>query len=119
MSTTDTIVRPPPSWLISAARAAPSRPVPLRGTAKQVAWAESIRRDRITYARARAGPPIVAVLGIIEDSTWWIANRDTPLVDLDWPSPDQIAASVRQPTICPHCGRSLASPATDRGDIPF
>src|SRR3954453_23054619 len=94
----DTMQRPPtslPEWLAELARSAPAKPVPLRGTSKQVGWAEQLRKVRLTYVRAKRDETLLAALSLIEDSTWWLANRDAPLAELDWPSPDQVARTER------------------------
>jgi hypothetical protein len=80
-------VRPPP-WLIEVAAGHTGPPVPLRGTPRQIAWAERLRSSRLAFCRRRA-PELVGILSTITDATWWIANGESGLGDLKWPSPDQ------------------------------
>jgi hypothetical protein len=52
------------------------------------------------------------VLLVIEDATWWLANKDTPIDSLRWPAADQVVrSSARKPADearrCPHCGAEL------------
>jgi hypothetical protein len=65
MSTTT--ANPPPPWLVTIGRNAPPGPVPLRGSVKQVAWAEAIRKVKLATARVRA-PHLVAALRVIDFS---------------------------------------------------
>jgi hypothetical protein len=85
--TTTAVALPP--WLAEAAEGRGERPVPLQGTARQVAWAEKLRGPRIANARRR-NPELVAAFSIIRDATWWIANDKTPVNQLNWPSPEQV-----------------------------
>jgi hypothetical protein len=57
---------------------------------------ESIRKHRLAYAERHA-PQLARVLRLVEDSTWWIANRDTPLDELRWPAPDQVVRAAAEP----------------------
>jgi hypothetical protein len=85
---TKTYVNRPPSWLVQLGQSLGKWP-PLRGTSKQVFWAERLRRDRLAVARHRA-PKLVDALVPIEDAVWWISTRDTPLDSLSWPRRDQV-----------------------------
>jgi hypothetical protein len=104
-----TTANPPPPWLVAIGRNAPPGPVPLRGSAKQVAWAETIRKTKLTTARVRA-PHLVGALKVIEFSGWWIGNRNRGLDELKWPSPDEVARpmaprSADEDGRCSVCGR--------------
>jgi len=69
-------------------------PVPLRGTARQVEWATSIRTDLLR--RAAAQPRLAQLLMTIDDATWFIANRGRPLEQLRWPAVEQLASAGRE-----------------------
>jgi hypothetical protein len=79
----------PPTWLEEAAAGYEGKPVRMQGTAKQVAWAESLRSTRLAGCRRRA-PGLVPVLSIVRDATWWIANDKVSLDELAWPAPEQV-----------------------------
>ncbi|MBE7186450.1 MAG: hypothetical protein INR68_18820 [Methylobacterium mesophilicum] len=51
--------------------------VPLTGSEKQVAWAETLRTKRIAAVRKRS-PKTVECLASIADAKWWIDNRRVP-----------------------------------------
>ena len=105
----------PPPWLAELSASAPARPVPLRGTGKQVSWAEGLRKTRLTVARSRGETALLNVLLIIEDSTYYICNKAVPMAELPWPVPEQIARTGRAPTpsACPHCGEPLDGPRSE------
>jgi hypothetical protein len=68
----------PVDELIAARRAAGAvegRPE-MAGTARQVAWAESIRDTLTAAARAAGDEQLAAGLETVTDATWFLANRD-------------------------------------------
>jgi len=49
----------------------------MKGTPKQIRWAESIRKNRIAvWSQSEFFKEIEAEIIAIYDSTWWIANKD-------------------------------------------
>ena len=51
---------------------------PLRGSPRQVAWAETIRLQQLA-ALCRAMPGIVEQAAQLDDARWWIEHRSDPV----------------------------------------
>lgn len=66
-------------------------PVRLRGSERQVQFAESCR-DQLLYRTKHGGrPDLHAVAMCVADSSWFIANKEKPLAEIRWPSVEQMA----------------------------
>ena len=89
------VIPVPPPWLTEASTGRPARPVALQGSAKQVLWAENLRRARLGYLRRCGSPALVAALSIVRDATWWIAHAEVPLAEIKWPSREQVELHLR------------------------
>ena len=76
----------------------------LRGSPRQIAWAEKIRAN--AFAQSFKSPSL-ATFRTIDDSTWWIANRvsgDKLLMTFKDPAPHQCVGGPPPPvgTVQPH-----------------
>lgn len=83
----------------------------LMGTPKQVSWAEMLRRERLPQLQAKGcddphWKKLAAAARQISDASWWIANRNSNLAAIRWPTqwrpgaapaPPSTPAAVRQP----------------------
>ena|SRR5438128_3692 len=84
----------PPDWLLEAAEAYTGEPVELRGTPKQIGWAETIRHRALLAARHRGDDQLVAVFGVIVAASWFIANRARNAWEVRWPTRGQVAGRI-------------------------
>jgi hypothetical protein len=89
-------VNPPPRWLVHLGQSL-TRPTLLRGTARQVAWAEALRRTRLASARYQA-PALVDAFLAIEAASWW-SDQAVRVFTLRLPEDT--------PRRCPHRGGEL------------
>lgn len=58
---------------------------PLRGTPKQVKWAQALRPRMLAPRIAASAPALFAAMKSITDSTWWIANHNRNFENWTWP----------------------------------
>lgn len=63
----------------------------LVGTPKQVSWAEMLRRERLPQLQAKGmddphWKKLAAAARQISDASWWIANRNSNLAAIRWPT---------------------------------
>jgi hypothetical protein len=76
-------------------------PMPLVGTASQVAYAESIRRSMLAVARKAGSTEFAEMLLSVRDASWFIANKDRRPGEHSWPQAHQMA-----PADVPEIGKS-------------
>lgn len=52
----------------------------MKGSPKQIRWALGIQKNRLAvWSRSELYNEIESIITAIDDSGWWIANRDQPL----------------------------------------
>jgi hypothetical protein len=85
------IPKPPPT--IGTADLRPPEPLPkgaalpsLKGTPKQVKFAESVRRDTLRRVWSAGHKDLARSMATIADAGWWLSNRDRPLESVHFPS---------------------------------
>jgi hypothetical protein len=77
-----------------------SRPSELTGTPRQIAWADSLRDECRDRWKHDLPAPVFDALAAIDDSTWWIANKDAEASEIKWPE-SWTELRNRQPTARP------------------
>lgn len=81
---------PAPPELLERARLRTHGFAPLKGSPKQIDWAESIRARMHGTATAKGDTDTARVLACVEDSTYFVAHARKAYDEMHWPAPGQL-----------------------------